>query len=198
MCKHELVKRFKFGNLLLSCGILLSILLSGNFVRAKICNCRPEINAEAEGIGVCEIIKDNAKWCKIKFNAGRGVKPKERIKFESFVYNAGLNYFYFEGSTMAVLKSPPEIWSKDLVMKSLNSFLIHALWDISPDRLNGIVKLVQEYHKKIFKFIKIKEKEHTIEMLPYKAFISYGSFGISENSFSVFIITPWADTLNSK
>ncbi len=34
------------------------------------CDCRPEFDVVAEGRGTCEIVKDDTRWCKIKFNDG--------------------------------------------------------------------------------------------------------------------------------
>jgi hypothetical protein len=139
--------------------VSLFIVFGSTPASATKCDCKPEINAEAEGIGTCEKTQDDSKWCKLKFNSATGRDtPEQKELFETLKkYMGSAAPLDNVKAADAVNQVPPDKWDKTFIADYLASLFAVALYDTAPERIPGIVKILQAYPDKLLRFVQDDE-----------------------------------------
>jgi len=151
------------------------------------CDCRPEINAEAEAQGTCEKTQDDAKWCKLKFNSAIGKDTPEQMEFFNKVEKFLSRKFDNVKSAMVVNEVPPEKWDRSFVTEHFATLFAVALYDTAPERMVEIFKILQTNSEKLLEFVKGEERFQKIEK--YNVTGSCGCLEFVDGLFSTMVKT---------
>jgi len=180
----------------LACLVFLfSSLVSPRPSLATRCDCKPEFEVFAEAAGVCELTRDDKKWCEIKFNSVTGSGPQQREFMEMVSKKTGVEIPDNVKAAQEFNRVPPEGWNKDFVEQHLISLLAVALWERAPERIKPIMQAVRNAANRILPLIKVEPRK--VEQLPlekYKAIISRGCFDLQDGEFAVMIKTQFAES----
>jgi len=157
------------------------------------CDCRPEYAVYAEAEGVCELTRDDRKWCEIKFNSstGRGARQAEFVQaLSKFGVEVSDNFTAAQQFNMV----EPEKWDNKFIDEYLTSLLAVALWERAPDRVKPIIELVRNASEQILKSMKREPKEvDKFPLAQYTATVSRGCLDLADEVFAVMIKTRFSE-----
>lgn len=160
-----------------------------------VCDCKPEFNTTAEGPGTCQVAKDNAKWCKIKFNSGTAVGTTRQEEFRETLKKFGLPSYDNVTAAQMVNLSSPDKWDANFVQANLPPLIAVALWDVAPERIKPVTGLLSaaDRTQAIAGWLKARPpRSETLDFGPYKGVVSWGCLELVQGQFSVIIKTAYS------
>ena len=160
------------------------------------CDCRPEFDVYAEADGVCELTRDDKKWCEIRFNSSTGTGPRQ-AEFIDTVAKTGVKISDNVKASQRLNTLLPESWGKDAVEEDLVTLLAVALWERAPERIKPISELVRKEAARILDLMKMhpsKVEQFTADR--YLVTTSRGCIDIDDKVFAVMIKTRFSEALN--
>lgn len=158
------------------------------------CDCKPEFEVYAEADGVCEVTRDDKKWCEIRFNSSTGTGTRQQEFFQTL---SRLEVKVFDNFKAAqeFNRVEPEKWNKDFIEQYLTSLLAVALWEKAPERIRPILQSVRNASARILPLITTGPKKvEQLSLERYKATISRGCIDLDDGVFAVMIKTRFAES----
>lgn len=156
------------------------------------CDCKPEFNVVAEGKGTCEVVKDNSRWCRIKFNDGTS-DPKLKARYDKTIRQAGISTrdpFLAAGDLSRI---SPGNWTHSFAKTNFSALLAYALWDVDIDSLKQAYPIVatSAVIDPILRGVTLKPPGVLVGTLEsYEAIASWGCLQLVRGSLSILIKTP--------
>jgi hypothetical protein len=122
-----------------------------SFVSAATCDCRPEFNTEAEGNGWCSRTKENAQWCKLKFNE-ESATGTDQPQFIAAVKQLGVTVNVVAASK-TLNSVPPSDWKPEFIDTHMLTLFSIALWNVAPERLKEIANIMRNNRDQLLKLV---------------------------------------------
>lgn len=168
----------------------LGILPAAPFpARAARCDCRPHFPVEAEGTGVCSVVIDDSRWCKIKFGTA-GTAPGESLYslFLDTLRKYGLTLYDSRVASAFVQEVPLARWTVRDIWLHFPALVAVAVWDVSPSRLPALVNVIKESPGVILDGMVKSPVGYGI--LNYNVGVEPGRLTLREGDFSVALVLP--------
>lgn len=165
-------------------------------VGATRCDCRPEFEVYAEADGICEVTRDDKKWCEIRFNSSTGTGPRQKEFFEA-VAKQGVQIGDNVKAAQTLNTTPPEQWDKSAIEQDLATLVAVALWERAPNRIKPMVDLVRKASDKIVELMKMPPM--AVEQFSTEGYLvttSRGCIDIDDKVFAVMIKTRFSEAVN--
>lgn len=133
-------------------AILLVVVSSPTFhVQATTCDCRPDFNTEAEGNGWCSRTKEDAKWCKLKFNEESATASQQ--EFMNTMTQLAIKTVDVANATKILNTVPLSNWKIEFIDNYWLTLFSITLWDIAPDKLREIAVIIQKNRDRLFSMV---------------------------------------------
>jgi hypothetical protein len=174
----------------------LHLLAISRDASATRCNCRPEFEVYSEADGICELTRDDKKWCEIRFNGSTGSGPRQ-AEFFAAVEKQGLKIADNVKAAQRLNTMPPEAWDKAVIENDLVALIAVALWERAPEKIKPIAELVRKSSDKILQYMKLPPA--AVEKFAsdrYLFTVSLGCIDIDDKVFSVMIKTRFSEAVN--
>jgi len=175
------------------CIVLMWWIGGPSVALATVCDCRPEFETDAEASGVCSKIKDDKKWCKLKFGSG-AVQPggERHEEFARVLKSQALPQF---DVTMALsqVAQPPEEWTVATVRDHLSAMFTVALWDTAPERLKPVLSIIRDASEQLL--VAAKGDGKSFKAGSYEVDAAKGCVQLIDGTFAVMLRTPFARPL---
>jgi hypothetical protein len=178
---------------------LAAILLGGSTSTAEVaptattrCDCKPEFNVVAEGKGTCEVVKDNSRWCRIKFNDGTS-DPKLKAGYYKAIQEAGISTRDPFLAAADLTRISPLGWSHGFAKTNFSALVAYALWDVDILTLKQTYPIVAKSAMidPILRGVTLKPPGVLVGTFEgYEAIASWGCLQLVRGSLSILIKTP--------